>query len=260
MDLFQPKIDKKRIAYSNLNWNMNKFNAPWNVGYTVKLIKDKNFNTINEWIDYYFSSGEERLKEIEKLSPVRQTILKGKKPHDSIPERHLNYKKGRTKEEVKQIGRELYQSVLKTGNKGNLTKNECIYIAFYRILCETWNGIMVREKNSKKLIEEYFMRNSIQIHLVDTFAEFDDEYAVDFEFYKDGQIYCGIQVKPTSYRANKDYLIKAKQINKTKNEKYYLKFNRPIFYIYSNENGEISNIETLKDMLNFVNNPIKKCV
>ena len=247
MDVFENKIDNEKFKSTNQIWNELCLNTSWSVGFVSQIIKSRKFQKKEDWYDFYFKSGQERLKLISKLPKNEQSqLLSDTKINYYGNNAHLNLYYGRTKEEIAHKGNILYKEILKQGNPLNLQAWECQFIAFYRTVCETWNGVMIREINTKNKIEKHFFDKNIYVSLIDTSGKFDYNYAVDFEVYYEGKIICGLQIKPPSYKNKKnDYIENAHATNVAKNEKYTEKYNRPVFYVYSNQNGYISNEEIL---------------
>lgn len=245
MDLFINKISKDKFSSTNELWNRLGLNKAWSVGYTTTLIKQKKFKNKEEWYEHYFQSGEERLRVISKLNNHESSLINGQNPTSNKFLDKINYNYGRTKLEIAQKGIILYQAILKEGNPLNLTEDECKYISFYRVVCETWNGVIGREFATKENLIKQFGKKGYEILVLDTNGQFDYKYGVDFEIYYNGYIICGIQIKPESYKGNAEYLNKAKCINQEKNKKYKNTFGRNVHYIYSNHNGYISNYEII---------------
>lgn len=251
MDIFTNKIPKDKFSSTNELWNRLGLNKAWSVGYITTLIKQKKFQNKEEWYSYYFESGEKRLEEINKLNASELKLINGKYPTTDKFLNRLNYNYGRTKLEIAHKGIALYNALLEEGNPHNLTEDDCKYIAYYRVVCETWNGVMGREFTTKENIINQFAKKGYEVLIIDTTGQFDYEYGVDFELYYDGRIVCGIQIKPESYnKGDADYLQKAKEINAEKNTKYKNKFGRNVHYIYSNHKGFIINNEVINAMLN----------
>lgn len=251
MDIFKNEVDKFKFQSTNDLWNELGLNTSWSVGFVSAIIKQKRLNKKEDWYNYYFQSGEKRLEEIKKLPKAEQDKLLS--PNISYSKyKYLNEEFGRTKEEIANKGAILYEALKSQGNHNNLTLVECKKIAYFRTVCETWNGIMVREKNTKEYLEDYFFEQGYPIALIDTTGKFDTSYAVDFELYYDGKILCGIQVKPPTYQSDTPYLQKAKELNENKNHKYFKEFNRPVIYIYSEQNGIIVNNDALVNIINII--------
>lgn len=249
MDIFINEIPKEKFSSTNELWNKLGLNKAWSVGYATTLIKQKKFKNKEEWYSYYFQSGEDRLKEINQLDKEKIDLLNSKSQSTDKELNKLNFNYGRTKQEIAQKGVILYNAILKEGNPHGLTENECKYIAYYRVVCETWNGVIGRETATKENVIKHFNQKGYEISFIDTSGAFDYAYGVDFEVYYEGSIVCGLQIKPESYKSNKSYLEIAKKINENKNAKYKAKFGRNVHYIYASHSGYISNKEILDTIL-----------
>ena len=254
MDVFINEIGDTIFKSTNSIWNELGLNNTWNIGVVSQLIKNKNFKTKEEWYDYYFKSGQTRLEKISSLSESDKTsLLQIRKKTIKHQHSNLNYDYGRTKQEIMNLGKILYEAIMEKGNTLNISLYQCQYIAFFRTVCETWNGIMIRELKTKEKIEEHFSNLGIYISLINVSGKFDSKYAVDFELYCDGEILCGIQIKPESYMNQKTgYIYKSHQLNLVKNKIYKDKFNRDVYYIYSSHEGNILNKEVLSEINNII--------
>lgn len=251
-NIFENQIDTDKFRSTNGIWNELQLNSPWAVGYVTTLIESKTFNSKEEWKDFYYKSGEERLAKISELEGDIQKILQdfnlpyNKKQsivnglHKEIKD--LNYLYGRTESDLRLIGKRMFDVIEKRGNKLSITLSECIYMVKYRILAETWNGIISREKNTIERLKRAFPNK--RFNKVD--GDFDYKYGVDYEIY-DGDILIGaIQIKPKSYmNGNSESIKKAKKANEIKNLLYYKAFGVNVSYIYSNTKGEILNPNAL---------------
>lgn len=253
MDLiFINTLDKSKYRYTNILWNRG-YSSSWVVGYVTKLISMKDFKTKEEWVDYYFELGEKRKKILNSYDSFDVQMFYQKDGERLAPNnmKYINYDMGRTKEEIRSLGRELYKEVLKEGNKVGLTERDCIYCAYFRVICETWNGIKGREFNTKNNILKYYKDKNIEVELVKTNSRFDDKYAVDYEVYYDGNILCGIQIKPISYLKMNTNYNKFKEANIRKNEVYLERYKRSVYYIYSEIDGrfDISELEPITNKI-----------
>lgn len=247
---FVNRVNQEKFRSTNKLWNELKLNIPWNVGYVSSLIHKRTFKSKEEWYDFYFQSGEERLKQINNLSNTDKSKILSKYPSKNNSLNELNFYYGRTKQEIAKLGSILYQELLKTNNPLKISEDECKFIAFFRVVCETWNGIVMRETNTKKQLMNLITKKGYEIDIINTSGKFDTKYAVDFEICYEGNIVCGLQVKPKSYaNDNFEYLAEAKEMNKVKNDLYIKDFNRKIFYIYSATNGLIYNKEILNEII-----------
>ena len=247
-NIFENTLDNNKFKYTNIPWNTG-LNSPWMVGYISRLINSKKFDTKEEWKDFYFNSGEERKKILSEYDSFDVQGFYRKNGDKLIPNnmKYINYDFGRTKKELVELGEELYEEVLKMGNTVNLTKKECMYAVYYRVVCETWNGIKGREFNTCNKILEFYNSKGMEVELVKTNSRFDADYAVDYEVYYDGFILCGIQIKPISYLKMKTNYNKFKEINIRKNNLYLKKYKRDVYYIYSDVNGNFD-IKELDDI------------
>lgn len=252
MDLFKNEVNDKKFKSTNDLWNKLGLNTSWSVGYVSNIIKSK-FKSKEEWKEYYFKSGIERQNRLKKLPISEQNALNSLTINNYHGKNaHLNYNFGRTRNEIAQKGLILYEHIVKAGNPLQLTETECMLIAYFRVVCETWNGIAVREYNTRDYIEKYFKDRGRMISLIDTSGRFDCSFGVDFEVYHEGNIECGLQIKPPSYNGDKEYLKTAKIMNNDKNTKYKEQFNREVLYVYSEVSGEICNKEILKSLDNIL--------
>lgn len=256
MDVFENSIDPHRFRSINNLWNETKLNDFWSVGIVVNIITDKVFNNKEDWETYYYASGDKRNTELNNLS---DDLIK-KLNDERLPKKNwgiiksmeqdlidINYDHGRTKEQLKYKGKILFEEAIERGI--DITENECIQAVRYRTICETWNGIIVREGNTVKKLRQKFK----DVEFVSTDGQFDFDYAVDYEIKLSGNLICGIQIKPKSYDADKPYLRKAKYANKKKNDRYSDEFGKPVLYVFSKLSGEIINKEIENEISHLIN-------
>ena len=114
---------------------------------------------------------------------------------------------------------------------------ECYECVRFRVICETWNGIILRENNTIKTLK--ILLPNLTFEKVN--GEIDHTYAVDIQVYKDNRLVCAIQVKPKSYLQNAPYIVKARKANENKYAAYTEKYGVPVFTIISTGKGEILN-------------------
>ena len=124
----------------------------------------------------------------------------------------------------------------------NISLEECIECVRFRTICETWNGIIIREKNTIETLKRRFLSLTFE----KTIGEFDHKFAVDYELRFSGKLVCGVQIKPKSYLGNAPYLKKAQQANKYKNSEYLKSFGKPVFDIIAQLNGVVLNSEVFQ--------------
>lgn len=205
MDVFVNKLDPNKFRATNNTWNLLGLNSPESVGMVSELINQKLFLSKEEWEVYY-------------------------------------YVHGRNKEHLAQVGQKLYDAMKSTLD---ITLEECIECVRFRVICETWNGIIVREVNTIKQLDLMYDN---KFTYTKTSGDFDFQYAVDYEMFYKGKLLCGIQIKPSSYEtSDAEYIARAKRCNGEKNAKYEEIFNVPVVTLTSNLNGVItSNTEILK--------------
>jgi len=246
MKRFALPIDKEKFRNTNAPWNELMLNSPWSVGYVSMLIELKVFKDKEEWEDFYFEMGEYRLKQLKNQSPKIQKILedeqlvrKDKTKIYNLPKsiKDINYQNGRTKEQLKRKGEILYNHI--HTKHPEISQEDCYQAVKYRVIGETWNGIILREHNTIKTLKKLFPTADF----IKKEGQFDYTYAVDYEIYHNGKLICGIQIKPKSYTYNTPYILKAKKTNKTKNQKYQNKFNAPVLDIIATSNGKLLNNE-----------------
>jgi hypothetical protein len=249
VELFENKVDALKFKSTNYLWNRLRLNHPWTVGYVSSLIESKPFSTKEEWKEYYYRSGEERLKIIHQQCTEEQkkSLFDFKNPNPFLPKelKTLNLYYGRTEEELNKVGEYMYEKILEEGNPYHITLGECIYMVKFRVIGETWNGIIMREQNTIKTLKKAFP--TLSFKKVD--GEKDFKYAIDYELYEGEKLLCAIQIKPISYK--KGYskeIVRAKMANEAKNNKYREDFHADVFYIYSDSRGNIENTEVLSQI------------
>lgn len=252
MEEFTNVVDASKFASTNGSWNDLMLNDPWSVGYVTTLIELKQFSTKEEWENFYYESGKERDRKIEKLSSTDRGIVndytlakKGKSYIYSIPWtlKNINYQLGRTKEQLDVKGRALFDRMQSLNQE--ITYEECCECIRYRVICETWNGVICREHNTIKKLKTCFPKADF----VKVPGEIDYEYAVDYEVFCNGKLICAIQIKPSSYfNGNAPYLINARSANQRKNSLYTSEKKIPVFNVSSKTSGEIQNVDVITEI------------
>jgi hypothetical protein len=114
----------------------------------------------------------------------------------------------------------------------------------FRVICETWNGVIVRERNTIQVLKEKFPDYEFR----KVSGEIDHQYAVDYEVYKNGKLTVAIQIKPQSYTWKAPYILKARQANMFKNQEYFKNFGVRVYDIIADTKGNIQNQEVLKNL------------
>lgn len=247
MEEFVLGIDRDKFSSTNGMWNSLMLNDPWSVGYVSTLIELQSWQSKEEWEEFYYRSGEQRqallgdnrdfLDNFSLIRTDREAVNKL-----SWDVKNLNTQYGRTKEDLKRKAEVLYAAVRNNGH--GLTLEECEECVRFRVICETWNGIILRENNTIGVLTARFPMLSFE----KTSGEIDHRYAVDFEVFRAGSLICGIQIKPQSYTWNAPYIAKARTANKAKNVAYSKLKGVPVFDIISKTNGEIQSIKVLEQI------------
>jgi hypothetical protein len=254
MDEFILQIDAVRFRSTNQAWNQLRLNDPWSVGYVSSLIESQNFTSKEEWEAFYYQTGEKRNASISNINSTQMEIflneesmvIKDPKKVQELSQTHknLNFQYGRTRLQLNSKAKILYEYLIKKDIEITLT--ECEESVRFRTICETWNGIIVRERNTITTLLERWP----DLHIVKASGEIDHTYAVDYEVFVDENLKFGIQIKPKSYITGfAPYLVKARQANKNKNDCYYTKYGVPVHTIISDSNGKILNSEILDQLL-----------
>lgn len=141
----------------------------------------------------------------------------------------------------------MYEAVKNNGY--GLTLEECVECVRFRVICETWNGIVIRENNTIGTLQKLFPN----LRFEKSEGDIDHTYAVDFQVYskETNRIVCAIQIKPKSYLGNAPYIIKARTANDKKYTAYKERFGVEVLTIISTNKGEIINTEILTKIKNY---------
>lgn len=251
MDEFILPIDADKFRSTNQTWNDLMLNDPWSVGYVTTLIVFEEFANKEDWEAFYYKSGGQRNQQIQNLNNEQQAIIKDEQlvlkngpkvkqlPWDL---KNLNFQFGRTEEQLREKGQLLFEAVKNNGF--NLTVEECFQCIRFRVICETWNGVILREINTIKTLKRLLPKADFR--KVD--GEFDHKYAVDYEVFKNEHLVYGLQIKPESYTRNAPYIVKARFANQKKNQLYSSQFGVPVFDIIASIGGNIINQEVIKNL------------
>ena len=255
MEKFLNHIDPIIFRRTNAPWNDLKLNNPWSVGYVSALVSVHPFKNKESWEHYYYESGEQRRQEIGTFQANVQNELNDFQLALTDPTRvkfynpslkRYNLYRGRTRAELELKGRVLLAETKRRAPSVNIDLDTATDCVRFRTICETWNGIIVREANTVKRLESELTA----CRIVEVSADSDYHYAVDREVYAGDELVCAIQIKPESYHWNAPYVQHARNANAQKNAAYEKKYNVPVFTIISKSNGFIANHETLNRMKN----------
>lgn len=217
----------KAFRASNKPWNDLHLNRTANIGAVMFLIKESKAISFNEWEEFYFKSGAERIQ-----------LLRGWVDRESF--RRINHDYGRTADDLLKIAKEFADNI-------NVPIETAYNYVYIRVIDETWLGYsreLTAISEIKNLCQQY---SNITISDVDSYK--DADFAVDFEIRKDNLLRLGIQLKSTKYK-NSDLIAvdEIKEINAKKNKHYFNKYGAEVMYLYFN-NGHIVNLYELKNFL-----------
>lgn len=219
----------KEFRASNRVWNDLNLNHRSNIGSVMYLAKLSRTKSYDDWVKFYFKSGEERLK-----------LRKNYKSLDELVKINQNY--GRTEEELIEIAKTLS---IEMGISLELAYNY-VYI---RVIDETWLGLRREEKAFNLIKKELIKYKMFRVEHSD--VETDFEYAVDYEIKKDGNTILGIQLKSSNYLVSSKIKY-VKDINQDKNHRYTQKYGVPVLYLYMNQD-QLINVDELVKFLQLHN-------
>ncbi len=249
MDKFVNHLNQSKFRRTNSPWNELMLNDPWSVGYVSSLIESKIFRNKEEWEAYYYESGKERLAKMSEFSLKNQTLLNNesliKYEKDRVHRftqgfKELNWNYGRTKLELNLKGEMLHGHI--KNKHTDISLKDCQAAVRFRVICETWNGIVLREHNTVDVLKKRFPH----VTIVKKEGDFDYKYAVDYELYNRQNLICAIQIKPKSYLRSTSYVAIAKAANKKKNQLYFSEFDKPVIDVISKHDGSIINKEVIQ--------------
>lgn len=252
---FELSIDPAKFRATNAAWNILMLNDPWSVGYVSRLIELASFATKEDWENFYYESGKKRIELLKLVAPEVLQILENEKNVKAGKQasrnldwhfRNLNTGYGRTKAQLFSKAKILSTFLQAKGTL--LSENEAFECVRFRVICETWNGIIIRERNTIHKLSARFPTTEFR----KVSGEIDHRYAVDYELYHHGKLKAGIQIKPNSYNGTAAYIQKAKRANKIKNARYLTEFGVKVFDILADTKGNISNLNVLSKLQAFL--------
>lgn len=254
MNAFELTINKTKFQATNAIMNNWALNAPWSVGYVSKLIRERVFTVKEEWENHYYQSGQARNKALNDCSPADRKAAEEfwlKPSHPSMFRRinaqviQLNKHYGRTPEDFTRKAEFLRDKTAECGIR--LSEAEAYECVRFRVIGETWNGIILRELNTIARLKQMFPRLGFR----ETAGEKDYQFAVDYELFLDGLHVGAIQIKPESYLGNAPYIHKARQANIRKHAAYQRKFNKRVGTLISDQNGNLRDTDALNILSEF---------
>ncbi len=246
MDVFTLDIDTQKFRLTNAAWNELTLNSPWSVGYVTNLIEQQQFENKESWELFYYNSGVQRLNKMLQQNEATQQLLKNinytqdKKALYALPAniKEINFNYGRSADCLEQKATDLFLYLNQQGVI-NLTLAECVSAVRFRVICETWNGVVIRERKAITVLQKEF----VDLVFQKTSGQDDFQYAVDYLAFSGNKMIAGIQIKPKSFLGTTTYIEKARAANKEKNKKFTEKYGVPVFNVYAETNGDIVNKE-----------------
>jgi hypothetical protein len=232
LEEFILQIDQKKFSSTNGPWNKLRLNDPWSVGYVTTLIELKEFKTKEEWEEFYYKSGSDRKEKISHLAEDlkvvlenEQLVLTNKATVDNLGSdiKTINSQYGRTKEDFQKKANLLLEYMRQ--HDIEISLDECAECVRYRVICETWNGVIIRERNTISTLKNLYTLTEFR----KATSEKDYDYAVDYEAFKTGNLVYAIQIKPKSYLWNAPYIQSARNANKRKQTKYSEEHKVPVY-------------------------------
>ncbi len=250
MGEFPNPVPPALFRATNGPWNELRLNAPWSVGYVTTLIETRAFDSKEDWESFYYESGAERLRLFANLPETDRATLSDFRLAQTDPARigclpwalkNLNFNFGRRPEELAEKGRVLRERIRQLGSE--ISPEQATDCVRFRVIGETWNGVVLRERNAVATLQRHFPG----LRFEKTPGDFDHRRAVDYQVFCGETLRAGIQIKPRSYaESNAPYLVKARQANAAKNEAYRRAFGCPVFEVLAQGNGEILNSGVLE--------------
>lgn len=243
MDEFTNPVPPALFRATNGPWNSLRLNAPWSVGYVASLIESRPFAAKEEWVNFYYESGAERLRRLAALPEADRLVLTDFRLALTDPTRirclpaalkTLNFDYGRTRDELAEKARVLGEHT----PHAELSLPDAVACVRFRVVGETWNGVVLRERATVAALQHLLPG----LRFEKTPGDFDHRYAVDYQLFREGALLGGIQIKPGSYAAsNAPYLVAARRANRAKNEAYRRAWGVPVFDVLARTNGQILN-------------------
>lgn len=217
------------------------------VGTVTELILEGDFNSLEEWAEHYYSSGEERISKIEKKKD-KEDLTKTKLEKF---QRSLKRDYGRSENELEDLGKELNEKIpcyieklkKKIEVLENINEEECIKCIKQFVIDNTWEGMKEREKNATEKLKEK-LGDKIE-DIEKTSGEVDTGYCVDREIVLEEGSRIGLQIKPPRAQGM--------QLVIQQNKRAQSEYPHEVFIVFAKKNGGIVNeevIDYIRDKIN----------
>jgi len=129
----------------------------------------------------------------------------------------------------------------------NLSEAVCYDYVKFRVLGQTWNGML----NEISLIEE-LKQEFPNIDFKKADYDLDENYFTDWEAYSNDTLFLGLQIKPITYKyMSTPYQNQAKLNHERQRTNYKEKFKVPHFLIYY-ENGKLYEKQNVLNQINIL--------
>lgn len=135
---------------------------------------------------------------------------------------------------VYDFGRNLYNAQMEYWGENKFTLEECIQWEYDLFIINSLKG----SKMESKAISELKNHLSPEYTITNSESIIDEEYRVDIEIKKGGNVVLGIQVKPNSYKFTR---YEVKSFNVVRNSKYGNK----VAYLYYDDDEEFVNVNEI---------------
>jgi len=137
-----------------------------------------------------------------------------------------------------ECGRQLYEAQMDEWDEYRYQKSVCKCWSFNLFVNRMLDGESKEREAIKQLREA---DPEFEFELAD--SRTDSEQAVDIEVMYGSTVFCGIQVKPSSYKSTSGL---TKFQNLQKNDTY----DYPVFYLFYDDDGDMENIDEVVDQIN----------
>jgi len=131
---------------------------------------------------------------------------------------------------IEDFGQNLYHAQIPHWGEIRYSLKDCIQWEYDLFVVQSLKGGIVEKKSMavlSNLLKDYTVTEAV--------GYLDEELRIDLVISKKGEEICGIQVKPSTFRQMRREVI---TFNKNANKKW----NKPVFYLYYDENEEFENL------------------
>lgn len=144
----------------------------------------------------------------------------------------------KSKGTVYDFGRNLYESQILYFNDYLFTLEECVQWEYDLFIVNSLKGNMMEKLARNEVRKAISPRCKVE----KTGRVVDEEYRIDLEIMRDGEVLLGVQVKPYTYKFMNDYV---KNSNVVRNSSY----GYDVFYLYYDEDGTFVNVDDINKLL-----------